>query len=95
MVLTMKGIEFVEKWFSAEHIPASLTKIYQLLLKLIWMKGIMEAELAQKLGFSSLCIEKAVSAGYVKVSSLPIMPEKDAQQKISRLVGKPPRRLYA
>ena len=93
-MLTVKGIQFTEKWFHAEHVPANLTKLYQLLLKLIWMKGLMEVRLAQRLGFSSLCVGRAVSARYVKVSKIPIMPEKDVQQKIAEIIGKPPRRIY-
>lgn len=93
-MLTVKGIQFTEKWFHAEHVPANLTKLYQLLLKLIRMKGVMEVRLAQRLGFSSLCVGRAVSAGYVKVFNLPIMPEKDVQQKIAEIIGEPPRRIY-
>jgi len=94
-VLTMKGIEFAEKWHYAEHVPANLTKIYQLLLKLIWMKGVMETELAQRLGFSPVCIGRAVSAGYAKVISTPVSPKDDVQKKIAEILGEAPRRIYA
>ena len=94
-MLTMKGIEFAEKWYYAEHVPADLTKLYQLLLKLIWMKGVMEAGLAQRLGFSPLCIGRAVSAGYVKATRTPASAKDDVQKKIAEIIGEAPRRIYA
>lgn len=81
LMLTMKGIEFADKWYYAEHVPANLTKLYQLRLELIWMKGVMEAGLAQRLGFSSLCIGRAVSPGYVKATRTPANPKDDVQKR--------------
>ena len=39
VVITMKGIKFVKRWYSVDHIPSNTSQLYQLLLKLIWMKG--------------------------------------------------------
>jgi len=91
----MKGIEFVERWYHAVHVPAELTKLYQLLLKLIWMKGVMEARLAQKLGFSALCIGLAESNDYVKITRIPVRPPEEVQRKIADMIGKAPRWIYA
>ena len=89
--MTMKGIKFTKKFYRAEHVPANLTRFYQLLLKLIRMKGIMPVGFAQRLGFSYLCIGMATSRGYVKITGVPARPPKDVQEEIAKMIGEAPR----
>lgn len=91
LVMTMKGIKFTKKFYRAEHVPANLTRFYQLLLKLIRMKGIMPVGFAQRLGFSYLCIGMATSRGYVKITGVPVRPPKDVQEEIAKMIGEAPR----
>lgn len=85
----------MERWYHAEHIPTHIVRLYQLLLKLIWMKGIMVVSYAQRLGYDSKVLNQALSKGYVEIverpSSLPI----SVQDKIVKIIGKAPREIYA
>jgi hypothetical protein len=91
----MKGIAFIEEWYTAEHIPSNLTRLYQLLLNLIRMKGTMTTHFARRLGHTSKVLKLAISQGYVKVNTRPIKPSGAVYNKIVEMIGEAPRGIYA
>jgi hypothetical protein len=94
LVLQVKGVEFVEKWFGAQEcVPPNLIRPYQLLLNMVTMKGTAPMRLALKLGFSSKLISKMVSEGLIKVSLMPKKPPKEVRTRIAQIIGKPPDRM--
>jgi hypothetical protein len=95
LVVTMKGAEFVEKQYTAEHIPSHLTRLYQLLLHLIWMRGTTTTTQAQRVGYSHTVLTRAISNGYVEVFNQPIRPSETIHSKISAMIGEAPRWIYA
>lgn len=95
LVITMKGIEFVEKLYTAEHIPSNLTRLYQLLLKLIRMKGTMTINFARRLNYIREVLKLATKKGYVKVNNRPIKSSGAVHNKIVKMIGKVPRWIYA
>jgi hypothetical protein len=95
LVVTMKGIAFVEEWYMAEHIPSNLTRVYQLLLKLIQMKGTMTTNLTNRLGYTDEVLKLATSRDYVTVNNRPTKPSGAVHNKISKMIGEAPRDIYA
>ena len=93
--ITMKGIRFVEKWYTAEHIPSHLTKLYRLLLRLIWMKGTMTTNLARRLGYSNNVLKLASSGSYVEIHNRILRLSEAIQNKVVAMIGEAPRRIYA
>lgn len=71
LAITMKGFGFMERWYHAEHIPTHIVRLYQLLLKLIWMKGIMVVSYAQRLSYDSKVVNQALSKEYVEIVERP------------------------
>lgn len=86
VVVTIRGLEFLERWFHASRIPSRLAGIYQLLLRLTWSGGKLKAVLAIKLWRSEVLTE-ALKNGYVrlvrKTDGLPL----EVQKKISNIIG--------
>jgi len=95
LMITMKGIEFVEKWHTAERLPSRITKLYQLFLRLIWMRGIMPVDLARWLGYSEEVLEQATSSRYVEMIERPNELPEEVQNKIEAMIGEAPREIYA
>ena len=95
LMITMKGIEFVEKWHMAERLPSRITKLYQLFLRLIWMRGIMPVDLARWLGYGKEVLEQAISSSYVEMIERPSELPEEVQNKIEEMIGKAPREIYA
>jgi hypothetical protein len=91
----MKGVQFVEKWYTAVHIPSHLTRLYQLLLRLIWMKGTMTTSHAQRKGYNNDVVKLAGSKRYVEIGNRPHNPSEAIQNKIITIIGKAPRWIYA
>jgi hypothetical protein len=71
LVVTMKGMEFVEKRYTAEHIPSHLTRLYQFLLHLIWMRGTTTIH-SQRGSYSPTVLTRASANGYLKIYPQPI-----------------------
>lgn len=95
LVLTEKGVEFVEKWFHTEgRVPPHLTKLYQLLLRMVSFRGVISMRLALRSGYSREVIQKAVSNEYVVLTQMPRKPPKEAQRRITEMVGEPPGEIY-
>jgi len=95
LILTDKGVDFVEKWYkSNERIPPSLAKLYQLLLQTATLEGIINVWVATKLGFSADVINRAVSDGYLVLSSTPRKPDEIVLKRIKNMFSKPRREIY-
>ena len=94
-VITMKGIQFIERWYTAEHIPPQQMRLYQFLLRLIWMKGTMTTNLARRLGRNKEILKLASSRGYMKGENKLIRPSRAIQDKIGAMIGEAPRWIYA
>ena len=92
LVLKVKGLEFIETWFGIPRcIPPNLTKLYQLLLHMVTMKGIVPMYLALKLGYASRIIEEAVTRGYVELSLSPKKPSQPVLRRVKAIIEKPSR----
>jgi hypothetical protein len=94
-MITSRGLDYAEKWQYSEHIPLEHMKLYQLLLKMIWLGGKMTLYNAILLGHSQKNIAEARLNGYIKIvrrqDKLPI----HVQRKISEMIGKAPQQIYA
>ena len=95
LMITVKGIQFVEKWYQAENIPADLAKIYQLILKLTWMRGVMPFNLATRIYYGKKPIEQARSRGYVKITGRFNRLSEGVKKRIREIIGEAPRQIYA
>ena len=94
LVLKGKGLDFIETWFGAPKcVPPNLTKMYQLLLHMVTMKGTMPVRLALRTGYTSRIIEEAVKRGYVELSFVPKSASKEIMNRITEIIGKPPREM--
>jgi hypothetical protein len=96
LILTSKGLDFVDRWFkSNEHIPSNLTKLYQLLLQTARLNGVVNVWMAIRLGYSKDAIDKAISKAYLKLSSRPRKPNDEVLRRIKEIHGKAPKEIYA
>jgi len=83
-VLKVKGLEFLETWFGTlKRVPPNLTKLYQLLLHMVTMKGMVP-----------VYFDEAVTRGYVESSPVPKKPSEEILKRIREIIGKPPREMY-
>ncbi len=94
VVITLKGIEFAEKWYAVSQIPPRLTRLYQLLLGLIWMRGTMTVS-AKQVDDEASVVRQASSKGYVKIYERPVRPSESIHQKTVEMIGEAPRWIYA
>lgn len=95
LVLTEKGVEFVEKWFHTERrVPPHLTKLYQLLLRMVSFGGVISMQLALRSGYDQRVISEAVSQEYVVLTQMARKPTKEVQRRIIKMVGEPPKEIY-
>jgi len=95
IMMTSKGLDYTEKWHSIDHIPQENIKLYQLLLKMIWMGGKMTLNQAVLLGHSTKTIAEARLNGYIKIVRKQDKLPYNIQQKISEMIGKAPQQIYA
>lgn len=94
LVLKIKGLRFLETWFGAPKcVPPNLTKLYQLTLHMVTMKGVMPTYLAHRTGYTGKLINEAVRKGYLELSFVPKKPSEEALRKIKEIIGKPPREM--
>ena len=94
LVLTVKGLDFVNKWFSSnEHIPANLTKLYQILLRIARLDGVVDMLLAIRLGYGKDIINKAISNKYLEISHTR-KASVEVNKFIKAMYGKPPETIY-
>ncbi|MEA2089384.1 MAG: hypothetical protein U9O89_01305 [Thermoproteota archaeon] len=94
-MLKIEGLKFVQTWFSSPKcIPPNLTRLYQLLLQMVTMKGMLPVYLTRRLGYTSKLIDKAVTQGYVELSLAPKKPSEKVLKRIREIIGKPPREMF-
>ena len=94
-MLTEKVVEFVERWFHTEgRVPPHLTKLYQLLLRMVSFGGVISLHLALRSGYDRGLISEAVSKEYVVLTQAPRKPSKEVQGRIKEMVGEPPGEIY-
>jgi len=93
-MITLKGIEFAEKWYAAREIPSHVTRLYQLLLGLIWMWGIMTVP-AKQVDQKNSVVNRACARGYVNVDERPRRIPEEVQHKIGAMIDEAPRWIYA
>jgi len=94
LVLKVKGLEFIETWFGIPRcIPPNLTKLYQLLLHMVTMRGTVPTYLALKLGYTDRVIEEAVTKGYVELSPSPKKPSQAVLRRVKAIIEKPSREM--
>lgn len=95
LILTVKGLDFVNEWYkSNRHIPSNLTKLYQLLLRTARLNGVINMWVALRLGYSREVINRAISKAYLKLSPSPIRPSDETIRRIKEVFSKPPREIY-
>jgi hypothetical protein len=94
VVITSKGIEFVKQLYAAREIPPQVTRLYQLLLGLIWVKGVMTVPAGQVDREGSV-VNQARLRGCVIVNEQPRRIPAAVQHKIDAMIGKAPRWIYA
>ena len=95
LVLKVKGLEFLQTWFGTpKSVPPNLTKLYQLLLHMVTMKGTVPVYLALRIGYTGKVIAEAVIREYVESSHVPRKPSEEVLKRIREIMGKPPREIY-
>jgi len=92
--ITLRGIEFVEHWYAFREIPPHVTRLYQLLLGLIWVKGVLVLP-AHHVGRQGSVVNQARVRGYVTVNELPRRLPVAVLEKIDAMIGTAPRWIYA
>ncbi len=92
--ITLKGIEFVEHWYTVQEIPPHVTRLYQLLLGLIWVKGFLVLP-ARYVGRQGSVVNQARVRGYVTVNELPRRLPVTILERIDAMMGTAPRWIYA
>ncbi len=94
VVITLKGIQFAKQWYAARRIPPRVTRLYQLLLGLIWMKGIMTVP-AKQVNQKNSVVNRARVRGYVIIDEKPRRIPEAIKHEIGVIIGKAPRWIYA
>jgi len=94
-MITDKGLNFAKKWYSIEHIPLQQVKVYQLLIKMIWIGGKITINHAILLGHSKKIIAEARLNGYIKIVRRQDKLPYNIHKKISEMIGKAPQQIYA
>jgi hypothetical protein len=94
VVITVKGVEFAEHWYAARRIPPHMSKLYQLLLGLIWMRGIITVP-ARLVNRQDSVVNQARLQGYVTIEERPHWIPTAVQHRIGAMIGDAPRWIYA
>ena len=95
LMVTLEGLKYAEKWNFSTQIPQENMKLYQLLLKMIWMGGKMTINHAIMLGYNEKFLAEARLNGYVKITRKQDKLPYNIQQKISDIIGEAPQQIYA
>lgn len=94
LVLKVKGLGFVRTWYGAPKcVPPDLTRIYQLLLHMVTMKGTIPVRVVLRIGYTSRIIGETVKRGYVELCFVPKKASKEVMNRITEIIGKPPREM--
>ncbi len=95
LMITRKGLDYAEKRYYLKNVPLEHMKLYQLLIKIIWMGGKMNINQAIMAGHSNTILKQASSNGYIKIVRRQDKLPYNIQQKISEMIGKAPQQIYA
>lgn len=96
LVLKAEGLDFIAAWFgSPKSVPPNLTRLYQLLLHAVTMKGTIPVQLALKIGYSSIVIREAVKRRYVELASVPERASKEVLDRVREIIGEPSKEMLA
>jgi hypothetical protein len=88
-------LEFVETWFGTPQcVPPRLTRLYQLLLHMVTMNGMVPVYIALKSGYTRRLIGEVVSSGFVELSLVPRKPSDEVLRCIEKIIGKPPQEMF-
>jgi len=93
IVLTIKGLEFVESLFHAPKIPSKLARTYQMLLQLIWTGGRLKVDIASRL-WNRDVLTDALRDGYIRLTQNTEELPFELQERISEMVGRPSGEYY-
>lgn len=86
LVLKVEGLRFVKVWFEVPKcVPPDLTKLYQLLLHMVTMKGVIPVYLAHRMGYTDKLIDEAVAKGYVELRPVPKKPAEEVLKNIEKI----------
>ncbi len=81
----------MEEWYVAvQPVPANVTKLYQLLLHMVTMRGTIPVYLALELGYANQLIDEAMSRGFVELSLELKKPSRRVSRQINQIIGIPP-----
>jgi len=87
-------MEFVETWFGAPKcVPPDVTRLYQLLLYVVSMKGQIPIYAAHRSGYTVNQIASAISKGFVEASPVPKKPQEKVITHIDKIIGNPPQHM--
>jgi len=95
LMITGKGLDYAEEWYSLKNIPLEHMKLYQLLIKMIWMGGKMNVNQAIMAGHRNKILTEASSNGFIKIVRLQDKLPYHIQRKISEMIEKAPQQIYA
>ena len=90
----MKGIQFAHEWYYRAYIPPQVVGLYQLLLRLIWVRGIMVLHHSLRLTKWGEIMNRALSEGYIKIVEKPRLSSEEIRDRIEQMIGKAPREIY-
>lgn len=94
LILTNDGIKFAKRWFrSRKKVPPKMSRLYQLIIKIVMMKGVITLIGAQRIGYSEV-IQDALTRGYVRLTRKFMEPSKEVKKQIITLIRKDPKRIY-
>ena len=95
LILTNDGIKFAKRWFrSRKRVPPKISRLYQLILKIVMMKGVITLIGAQRIGYAEKVIQDAISRRYLRLARKPSKPSREVTQDINKLIGKGRKQLY-
>jgi hypothetical protein len=95
LILTNDGIKFAKRWHRSKNkVPPKMSRLYQLIMKIIMMKGVITQIGAQKIGYDKKVIHDAISRRYLRLARKPSKPSREVIQDINKLIGKGRKPLY-
>jgi len=95
LILTSDGMKFAIKWRRSKgKIPPKMSRLYQLIMKIIMMKGVITLIGAQRIGFTNKVIQDAISRKYIRLAQKPSKPSIKVLQEIKKFIGKGRKPLY-
>ncbi len=94
-VITLKRIKFTKEWYYRFHIHPPIARLYQLLLRFIWLRGIMVLHHPLRSTKWGKNMNPTLSKGYVKIVEKTHLSSEEIRERIEQMIGKAPRDIYA